>query len=184
MSGVDPTGAGQRGSVLLTLLVIIVVLGLAASMASQSLRALMQREREAELLWRGLQYRRALAGYQNVKHGALQMYPSSLDDLLKDPRSAASVRHLRRLYNDPMTGGEWEVIRDPAERIIGVHSTSDLEPFKQTGFPEGLEALEGKTSYRDWQFVYTPEKKPESQPPKPAGQIPVGGAASSTPNPQ
>ena len=184
MSGADPTRAGQRGSVLLALLVMIVVLGLAASMAGQSLRAFMQREREEELLWRGLQYRRALAGYQSVKHGAQQMYPSSLDDLLKDPRSAASVRHLRRLYDDPMTGKEWELIKDPAERIIGVHSSSDLEPFKQTGFPAGLEAFEGKTSYRDWQFVYTPEKKPEGQPPGPAGQPPAGGAASLTPNPQ
>lgn len=155
--------AGEHGAVLLTLLVMIVVLGLAASMAGQSLRALMQNEREAELLWRGEQYRRALGRYYSVKHGPQQMYPGSLDDLLRDPRSPGKVRHLRRLYNDPMTGEDWELIKDPAERVIGVRSTSDLEPFKQTGFPVGLEAFEGKNSYREWQFVYTPPKKSDAQ---------------------
>jgi len=184
MFGADPTRADQRGSVLLALLVMIVVLGLTASMAGQSLQAIMQREREEELLWRGLQYRRALAGYQNFKHGAQQMYPSSLDDLLKDPRSATRVRHLRRLYNDPMTGEEWEIIKDPAERIIGVHSSSDLEPFKQSGFPEGLEGFEGKTSYRDWQFVYVPEKQSAGRPPGQAGQPPAADNPFSTPNPR
>ncbi len=167
--------AEERGAALLTLLVLVVILGLAATMASQSLRAIMQREREAELLWRGQQYRRALGSYYNVKHGAQQMYPGSLDDLLRDPRSPNVVRHLRRLYNDPMTGGDWELVKDPAERIIGVHSTSALEPFKQTGFPVGMESLEGKTSYRDWQFVYTPAKKPQQ------GQAPAGTPAVQTP---
>ncbi len=167
------TRTAERGAALLTLLVMVVLLGLAASMASQSLRALMQREREAELLWRGQQYRRALGRYYNVKHGAQQMYPASLDDLLQDPRSAAKVRHLRRLYNDPMTGDDWELIKDPAERIIGVQSSSALAPFRQSGFPAGLEALEGKASYRDWKFVYAPEKKSEA-PGQPPGKVPAG----------
>ena len=91
-------------------------------MAGQSLAALMQRERETELLWRGQQYRQAIASYCNVKQG---MYPAKLEDLLKDPRFPATVRHLRRLYLDPMTGKEWELVKDPAERLIGVRSSSD-----------------------------------------------------------
>lgn len=163
MPGIDPASPGQRGAALLTLLVMVALLGLGASLAGQSLRAFMQREREADLLWRGLQYRRAIASYYNVKHGPQQMYPAKLEDLVLDPRSVGKVRHLRRLYDDPMTGGEWETVRDPAERVIGVRSTSDLAPFKQTDFPKGLESLEGKNSYREWEFVFVPERKPQNQ---------------------
>jgi type II secretory pathway pseudopilin PulG len=159
MSGVGPARGGEQGTALLTLLVMVVVLGLTASMAGQSLQALMQREREDELLWRGLQYRRAISSYYNVRHGPQQMYPGTLEDLLLDPRSAGKVRHLRRLYKDPMTGKDWDVIKDPAERIIGVRTVSTLVPFKQTGFPVGLETLEGKASYSEWSFVFEPEEK-------------------------
>ena len=126
----------RRGTALLTVLVMVVLLGLAAGMAGQSLGALLQREREAELLWRGQQYRQAMASYYGVRQGAQKgMFPSKLEDLLRDPRSPAVIRHLRRLYNDPMTGKEWELIKDQGGRIIGVRSTSELAPFQQTGFP-------------------------------------------------
>jgi type II secretory pathway pseudopilin PulG len=149
----------ERGTVLLTVLFMVVLLGLAAGMAGQSLGALLQREREAELLWRGQQYRQALASYYGVRQGAQGMLPSKLEDLLRDPRSPAVIRHLRRLYNDPMTGKEWELIKDPGGRVLGVRSTSDLVPFQQTGFPAGLENFEGKTAYREWEFVFAPPKK-------------------------
>lgn len=148
--------AGQRGAVLLLLLVAVVILGLAAGMAGQSWRSTMQRAREAELLWRGQQYQQAIASYYAVKHGPQQMFPAKLEHLLRDPRFPNLVRHLRKLYNDPMTGEDWELVTDPAERILGVRSTSDLQPFKQDGFTKELENLEGKSSYREWEFVYKP----------------------------
>ena len=162
----------ERGAALLTLLVAVVLLGLAAAKAGQSLSALMQREREDELLWRGQQYRQAIASYYGVKQG---MYPASLEDLIKDPRSPGTVRHLRRLYLDPMTGKEWELVKDPAEKLIGVRSTSDLAPFRQAGFPKGLEALEGKTRYSEWEFVFVPEKKAAT--PVQKGVRPPGSSA-------
>jgi hypothetical protein len=79
-----------------------------------------------------------------------------------------------------MTGKDWDVIKDPAERLIGVRSASDLEPFKQTGFPAGLETFEGKTSYLDWQFVYIPERKAEG---KPQGAAGPASTAPVSPNP-
>ena len=172
----DRRTVDQKGATLLTVLVLVVILGLTASMAGQSLGALMQREREAELLWRGQQFRQAIGSYYNVKHGAQQMYPAKLEDLLRDPRFPGVVRHLRRLYVDPMTGKDWEVVKDPAEKIIGVRSTSDLEPFQQAGFPRGLEDLEGKTAYREWEFVFVPPKK-TTQPQTGAGAAKPGGTA-------
>ncbi len=148
--------ASQRGAALLLMLVLVSVLGLAAGLAGQSWRSTMQQAREAELLWRGLQYQRAIASYYSVKHGPQQMYPAKLEYLIRDPRFPGVVRHLRKLYPDPMTGGDWELVRDPAERIIGVRSSSELAPFKQDGFPKELEKLQGKGAYSEWEFVFAP----------------------------
>jgi len=137
---------------------MVVVLGLSAGMAGQSWRSTMQQVREAELLWRGQQYQQAIASYYNVKHGPQQIYPVKLEHLIRDPRFPGVVRHLRKLYLDPMTGGDWALVKDPAERIIGVHSSSDLEPFRQDGFPENLEDLKGKASYSEWEFVFVAPK--------------------------
>lgn len=166
--------AAQRGAVLLTLLVLVTVLGLAAGLAGNSWRSTMQQARETELLWRGQQYQQAIASYYAVKHGSQQMYPAELKHLLRDPRFPGVVRHLRKLYPDPMTGEDWELVRDPAERIIGVRSSSELTPFKQDGFPKKLEGLQGKGAYREWEFVFTPPPeqkaavKPKAAPPQPA----------------
>jgi type II secretory pathway pseudopilin PulG len=151
--------AGQRGAILIMLLVMVVILGLAAGMAGQSWRSTVQRAREAELLWRGQQYQQAIASYSSVKHGSQQMLPATLEHLLRDPRFPGVVRHLRKLYDDPMTGEEWQLVTDPAERIIGVRSSSDLEPFQKEGFPKALDKLTGKNSYSEWEFVYTPTTK-------------------------
>ena len=138
---------------------MIVILGFSASMAGQSWRSTMQRAREAELLWRGQQYQQAIASYYTVKHGPQQMLPAKLEHLLRDPRFPGVVKHIRKLYNDPMTGEDWELVTDPAERIIGVRSSSDLEPFRKDGFPKGLDKLKGKTSYSEWEFAFVPAKQ-------------------------
>ena len=151
-----PSESGQRGAILLLLLVMVVILGLATSLAGQTWRSTMQRAREAELLWRGQQYQQAIASYYAVKHGPQQMLPAKLENLLRDPRFPNVVRHLRKLYKDPMTGEDWELVTDPAERVIGVRSSSDLEPFQQDGFPKELEKLQGKSSYSEWEFVFVP----------------------------
>ena len=70
-----------------------------------------QREKEAELLFRGEQYREAIASYYKKE----QRYPQSLEELLEDKRYPMPVRHLRRLYRDPSPGrrnGRWS--RRPA----------------------------------------------------------------------
>lgn len=154
-----PAIKGERGAILLLLMVMVVIMGLAAGMAGQSWRDTMQRAREAELLWRGQQYQQAIGRYYAIKHGSQQMFPAKLEHLVRDPRFPNMVRHLRKQYNDPMTGEDWELVTDPAERIIGVRSSSDLEPFRQDGFPKALEKLKGKNSYREWEFVFTPFKQ-------------------------
>ena len=166
---------GQRGAILLLMLVMVSILGLAASMAGQTWSNTMQKAREAELLWRGQQYQQAIASYYDVKHGSQQMLPAKLEHLLRDPRFPSVVRHLRKLYNDPMTGEDWQLVTDPAERIIGVRSSSGLEPFRKDGFPESLSKLRDKASYSEWEFAFVPTKGKPLQ--KPTGQNPFAGSA-------
>lgn len=166
----------QRGVTLMMVLVLIVILGLSAGLAGSTWKSVMQQEREAELLFRGDQIRRGIEGYFTQRHGQLSSqqqqsetgpgrvgagpgggsYPQKLEDLLHDPRSLAPMRHLRKPYKDPMTGEDWELIKDPSGRIKGVKSTSKEEPFKQEGFAKEYESFKGKTSYADWQFVFEP----------------------------
>jgi type II secretory pathway pseudopilin PulG len=148
----------QRGATLLLLLVMVVIMGLAAAMAGQSWRSTMQRAREAELLWRGQQYQKAFAGYYAVRQGQ-HMFPAKLEDLVRDPRFPHLVRHMRKLYKDPMTGEDWELVKDSSKRISGVRSRSDLEPFRKDGFPKSLDKLKDKEAYNEWEFVFEPSKK-------------------------
>jgi hypothetical protein len=64
---------------------------------------------------------------------------------------------LRKLYKDPITGGDWKALPsppDPIQGIYGVASPSSEEPFKQGNFPEVVKSFEGKKKYSDWEFVY------------------------------
>jgi len=126
---------GERGSTLLMVLVAIVILGLSAGIAGSSWRTIVQRDREAELFFRGDQYRQAIARF----HNAWGIYPKRLEELLEDRRALYVQRHLRRLYLDPMTGEPFELVRDSAGTIRGVYSTDGGEPFRRDGFPSEYE---------------------------------------------
>ena len=159
--------SSQRGMTLFTVLLAVVVIGLMLGLTGQTWSQVMQREREAELLFRGDQYRRAIESYFATGHGGVGIYPRNLDDLLKDPRSLQTKRHLRKAYLDPFTNAEFELITAGGDvggesvtalkigRIIGVRSTSTLTPFRQDGFPEEYENFKGAASYDKWEFTYT-----------------------------
>lgn len=161
----------ERGAVLLMVLVTVVVIGLTAGIAGRSWRSIVQQAKEDELLWRGQQYRSAIESYFQTRQGARNMYPRELDDLVRDNRFPEPVRHIRRLYQDPMTGEDWAVIKAPDGGIAGVRSTSRLRPFRQKGFAKELAALEGSNSYQDWEFVFVPAQT-RTQKSNPAAGMP------------
>lgn len=135
----------QRGFTMALLLAMIVVMGIMLTMARPTLKAEVQRENEAELIFRGEAIARALKAY-NARFGK---YPQDLDELLK-------VRPLllRQKYKDPMTAsGEWDFITQvqPGASgetkglpIIGVRSRSDLD---------GFHLYRNKSLVSDWRFV-------------------------------
>jgi type II secretory pathway pseudopilin PulG len=174
-AGAQPARPGRDGSTraagrgtsggftYVALLAAIVIIGITLSATGKYWSNVMRREKEDELLFRGLQYRTAIERYYVAR--APHMLPNSVDDLLKDGRFPQARRHLRQAYTDPITGGEFEIIRDKAQgnRIVGVNSASELSPLKQSDFPEGLEDFDNKNSYKEWKFVFAPPQAQQSQ---------------------
>lgn len=102
-----------------------------------------RRQREIELVFRGTQIRQAIQEfYEQSPQGQDKRYPLNFDELLDDRRSGHEVRHLRRMWPDPMTHRPWGVIRD-GNQIKGVFSTAKGKP---------LRAPEGVNRYADWRF--------------------------------
>ena len=92
---------GQQGFAMAALLVVLAVMSLMLSMALPVWHHAAQREREAELIFRGEQYARAIMLYQRQTPGA---YPPDVETLVEG-------RFLRRAYRDPMTAeGEFRLV--------------------------------------------------------------------------
>lgn len=141
----------QRGFGYLMALFAVAALGLLAAAAGQVWHSTAQRLREADLLFAGQQYRQALDSYYASKPGGVQQYPSKLEDLLDDRRSQVTLRHLRRMYPDPMTGKPDWVLVTAGERIVGLHSRSELPTFKRS-FDEAHTSFNGTERYAQWVF--------------------------------
>lgn len=149
----------QRGFTYLLALFAAGAAALIAMKAVPVLETYEQREKEAELLFIGQQFRKAIASYYESTPGTLRRYPSSLEDLLLDRRFVQTKRHLRHIYHDPFTRqAEWGLIYAPDGRIQGVHSLYDGRPVKRGGFRTTDAELAGADSYQRWKFIYWPQQ--------------------------
>src|SRR5713101_8356358 len=166
---------GERGVTYLLVMLAVVLIGISVTVAAKQWKAVVQREKEADLLARGIEVQSALAVFSaQQKKGRVvpgEIYPLTLEELTKQPFPV-----LRKAYKDPMTGDDWEYVRDPATaRIKGVRSKSKAEPFKQHNFPPAVRHFEGVTSYYLWVFQYpnasTPQT-PQGQTTTPPSQTP------------
>lgn len=146
--------ARQSGFTYLTILFAIAFMGLGLAMTGEVWHTALMRDREAQLLYAGNQYRRAIERY--YVSGPRQ-FPRTLDDLLKDPRKPGTERYLRKLYFDPLTGkSEWGLVKAPDGGIMGVYSLSENKPIKVAGFGFADRNFEGAGKYSDWKFFYNP----------------------------
>ena len=117
----------------------------------------LKREKERELLHIGDQFISAIGRYYQRSPGTVKRYPSTLQDLLYDPRYLSTERYLRRIYVDPVTGkAEWGVVRATDGGIMGVFSRSSAEPLKRGNFSARHRHFNHAKRYSDWQFVYVP----------------------------
>lgn len=148
--------SGQRacGFTYLTVLFIVAILSGGLALVGEVWHTTARREKEAELLYVGHQYRKAIERY--YLNGP-RIYPRNLSDLLRDPRKPTPERYLRRLYPDPVTGkNEWGLVKAPDGGIMGVHSLSEDKPLKSANFRPRDKDFEEGTKYSDWKFVFVP----------------------------
>ncbi len=144
----------QAGFTYLGLLILIGILGVAATATLQTHAVLQRRAAEQELLAVGAEFARALASYAAVTPAGQPPAPATLQELLRDPRFPMPVRHLRRLYADPITGtASWGTVLSPEhQRIVAVHSLSMARPLKVANFDAEFQMFEGSAHYSDWVF--------------------------------
>ncbi|HTF43461.1 MAG TPA: hypothetical protein VK641_06170 [Terriglobales bacterium] len=92
----------QGGYILLTLLLFIALLTIFAASAVETISQQIKRDREEELIHRGVQYSRAVRHYYK-KFGR---YPTRVEDL----ESTNTIRFLRKRYKDPITGKDFKLL--------------------------------------------------------------------------
>lgn len=181
----------SRGFTYMTVLFIVAVITAGLALVGEMWETAAKREKETQLLFVGNQYRQAITRYYLA---GKNQYPRALEDLLKDPRQPGTVRYLRRLYTDPLTGSaEWGIVKAPDAGIAGVYSLSEDKPMKIANFKQRDAGFESAQSYKDWKFTYSPvapgQAATKGQPsatgqPATAGQAPATGqAATPTPAP-
>jgi type II secretory pathway pseudopilin PulG len=145
----------QGGFAYLALLISIAIIGVAAA-GTIELGAIYQRRMaEKELLYVGGEFQRALLDYAENTPLGQPTQPRTLDELLLDPRYPNPVRHLRKLYADPMTGkADWVLVKGlDGQMIIGIHSASTARPIQVAHFPKEFRGFEKKKRYTEWVFV-------------------------------
>jgi Tfp pilus assembly protein PilE len=176
------TFSKQRGSAYLVVMFAVVVMSISITAAAKQWKTVVQREKEADLLSRGIEIQAAIGFYYAEKQGAktvaatpqnlttasLQVagspgavspgwYPLTLEELTKGPKPK-----LRKVYKDPMTGEDWDYVRAPGGRIKGVRSRSKMVPIKQQEFPQQVYHFAGLKRYHDWVFQYPTTSTPQN----------------------
>jgi len=109
-------GKRQDGYAIMLVLCMATLMLIATMAVAPNILNQGRREREAEMVWRGKQYVRAIKMYYR-KTGK---FPTSLEDLTKP--KIGNIRFMRQAYKDPMNSkdGEWRLIYvGPAGQLIG-----------------------------------------------------------------
>lgn len=104
-------GAPRGGYALLVVMATAALLLVSLTVALPSVYQEAQREREAELIFRGNQYARAIILF----HRQFQRFPTSVKELLQ----TNGIRFLRQAYPDPMDPkGKWRFIHANAAGVL------------------------------------------------------------------
>jgi type II secretory pathway pseudopilin PulG len=105
--------ARSRGYILITLMLFITLLAMAAVAVLPEIMQQIRRDREEEMIHRAVGYSRAIRKYYK-KFGR---YPARIEEL----ENTNQMRFLRKRYQDPITGKDFKLVRvgDPALNMLG-----------------------------------------------------------------
>lgn len=163
----------SRGLTWWGLLMVLALSGAALAALGRSWSLQVQREREAELRFRGEQIRDAIGRYRDARQPAA--WPTRLEDLLQDGRGGfegGPRHHLRRLWTDPFTGRpDWELLPAPPPQggFVGVRSRSEARRLSLQGA-----AASADPRVSDWRFVHV-ARTPTTPPSRTTTPTPRGG---------
>jgi hypothetical protein len=122
--------------------------------AGQMWETRIRRANEDELLRRGDAIRNGIQSFVRAESNAA--FPRRVEDLLQDPRTSFVRRHLRAAYADPVTRGDWQIVKGPNGEFYGVYSSAPGVPLKRDGFSDADAGFALQTSYEEWKFVTYP----------------------------
>jgi len=125
----DGKRRGRGGYTLVALLVGMTVASILIASVLPLASAQAQREKEAELIFRGLQYAEGIRVFRR----RFGRYPTSLQELLK-----VKPRSIRKLWKDPMTkDGEWGIVSLEGTQLPGTGGSAPVggSPFRPTPTP-------------------------------------------------
>lgn len=160
----------QRGFTYIGLLFVVMAFGAGLAAIALVWHTAARRDKEAELLFVGKQYRQAIASYYA---SGQREFPARLEDLLLDPRFPGIKRHLRRLYPDPITGtAEWGLVKF-GDRIVGVYSLAPGVPLREVATAPDDPPAAGN-AYSEWKFTVDPRTQGQAAvPPDPRAGLPI-----------
>jgi type II secretory pathway pseudopilin PulG len=99
----------------IVVLTMVVIIGISIGAANQEWKTIVKREREKELVFRGMQYKEAIENWYNKDYppgkGHNPQPLRELKDLLTSPDSLQKIHYIRKLYTDPITGKEFVAIK-------------------------------------------------------------------------
>jgi type II secretory pathway pseudopilin PulG len=118
----------QSGYILLMLMLVVTLLAIAAAAIAPTVAFKIRRDREEELIHRGVQYSRAVRRYVK-KFGR---YPTRLEEL----ESTNNLRFLRKRYKDPITGQDFKVLHLGEVKLnLGAGMAGANSPGANPGVP-------------------------------------------------
>jgi type II secretory pathway pseudopilin PulG len=127
----------EEGYVLLTMLLVVALLAITAAIALPEISFTIRRDREQEMIHRGVQYSRAIRAYYK-KFGR---YPTRLEDL----DNTNNLRFLRKHYKDPVTGQDFKLLHygEPGVTLAGGIAGGSIPGANPIGSPGGLNSSSG-----------------------------------------
>jgi type II secretory pathway pseudopilin PulG len=130
-------GRDEKGYVLLTMLLVVSLMAITAAVALPTISFEIRRDREQEMIHRGVQYSRAIRAYYK-KFGR---YPTRLEDL----DNTSNQRFLRKHYKDPITGKDFKLLHygEQGVNLAGGIAGGSIPGANAIGSTGGLNAASG-----------------------------------------
>src|SRR5689334_7730592 len=101
----------QEGYILLFLLLIICIMTIMVATAVTTIKFQIRRDREEEMVHRGVQYTRAIRAY----YRKFNRFPAKIEDL----ENTNQLRFLRKRYKDPITGRDFKLLHFGEVKMAG-----------------------------------------------------------------